>query len=218
MLFENDVMNVVDYNHDSGLFVVKDADSKIVRASRSFYKAAGCRREKELIDKCDYDFFPEELSRHYTLCDQRAVETGFWSGTELFQGKGFPEIVILTTKQPIYDTAGKVLGLICMLNPTSISVSAFKRRAILEDKRVNQQTVFAKQLLDFSQLTRRELQVLLYIVKGLTAKKVAEILCLSPRTVEYYTESIKNKLNCCNKSELIAKAIENKIFDYILYN
>lgn len=58
-------------------------------------------------------------------------------------------------------------------------------------------------------LSKREIECLYFLARGKTAKMIAKILTLSPRTVEYYIDNIKVKLNVRSKSELIDKFIEN---------
>lgn len=57
-------------------------------------------------------------------------------------------------------------------------------------------------------LTYRQQECLFYLVKGMTIKQIASELTLSPRTIEHHIESIKNKLQCHSRSELIAKALQ----------
>jgi DNA-binding CsgD family transcriptional regulator len=52
-------------------------------------------------------------------------------------------------------------------------------------------------------LSTRESQCLHFFAKGKTAKMIAGILKLSPRTVEHYLENAKIKLNASSKAELI---------------
>ena len=59
-------------------------------------------------------------------------------------------------------------------------------------------------------LTKRETEVIRYLVMGYTAKKTAKQLSLSYRTVESYIESIKGKFHCYKKSDIIEMAIRNK--------
>src|SRR3990167_1498243 len=49
----------------------------------------------------------------------------------------------------------------------------------------------------------REIDCLHLIKKGFTVKKMADVLCLSPRTIEDYIVSIRQKLGCQKKSEII---------------
>ncbi len=55
----------------------------------------------------------------------------------------------------------------------------------------------------------KQQQICLNLIKqGLTAKQIARKLKLSIRTVEGYTEIIKEKYNCLTKAELIIKALQ----------
>ncbi len=56
--------------------------------------------------------------------------------------------------------------------------------------------------------TQRETQCLFYTIRGASAKMVANKLNLSPKTVEFYIDNLKEKFGCYSKSDLIAKAID----------
>ncbi|HFL2714600.1 TPA: helix-turn-helix transcriptional regulator [Legionella pneumophila] len=56
------------------------------------------------------------------------------------------------------------------------------------------------------QLSSRELQCLSLISKGMTVKKISEILYLSAETVNTHAKSIRNKMNCANITEAVSKA------------
>lgn len=57
-------------------------------------------------------------------------------------------------------------------------------------------------------LTNRQNECLCHIIRGRTTKEIAQLLSISPRTVETYLEQIKAELNCYTKSQLI-----NKVWD-----
>jgi DNA-binding NarL/FixJ family response regulator len=57
-------------------------------------------------------------------------------------------------------------------------------------------------------LSDRELEVFGLIGQGLTTRKIAEKLHLSPKTVETYRENIKSKLNLKNAAELNRHAVQ----------
>lgn len=57
---------------------------------------------------------------------------------------------------------------------------------------------------NWTRLTKRELDYAYHLVLGKTNKEIAITLGLSPRTIEEYTNNIKQKMNCKNKAELIA--------------
>jgi DNA-binding CsgD family transcriptional regulator len=60
-------------------------------------------------------------------------------------------------------------------------------------------------------LTPREVETLKWVMRGKTIVKVAEVMAISPRTVEYYFLTIKRKMGCRTKSSLMNWVVENDI-------
>jgi DNA-binding CsgD family transcriptional regulator len=58
-----------------------------------------------------------------------------------------------------------------------------------------------------SRLAPQEKRVLQHVVEGLTSAEIAEILSLSPKTVETYRSRIMTKLRVDNLPELVKFAI-----------
>jgi DNA-binding CsgD family transcriptional regulator len=56
-------------------------------------------------------------------------------------------------------------------------------------------------------ISRKELEILFYFIRGKTASEIALILNRSKRTIDMHIESIKNKFVVENKSHLIEKAM-----------
>ncbi len=63
----------------------------------------------------------------------------------------------------------------------------------------------------YNQLTDREREVLKLVVEGYTAREIADILVISPKTVEWYKTSLMSKINIHNKTDLIKFAIRKGI-------
>jgi len=63
----------------------------------------------------------------------------------------------------------------------------------------------------YQQLTDREREVLKLLAEGHTAREIADMLVVSPKTVEGYRTSLMNKLNIHNKTELIKYAIRKRV-------
>ncbi|WP_394835604.1 helix-turn-helix transcriptional regulator [Pendulispora rubella] len=61
---------------------------------------------------------------------------------------------------------------------------------------------------DAGALTRREAEILFFLLRGKSAKETAVILAMSRRTVEQHIDKMKRKLGARSKFELIEVAIE----------
>jgi DNA-binding CsgD family transcriptional regulator len=60
-------------------------------------------------------------------------------------------------------------------------------------------------------LAPREVECLLYLLRGHTAKQTARQLQLSYRTVEFYIANVKDKLHCRTRSKLIEKMLTGEL-------
>ncbi len=68
-----------------------------------------------------------------------------------------------------------------------------------------------------ARLTKRELEILSLIVEGHSSKKVAELLFVSKRTVDFHLDNIYDKLQVTNRMQALQKAsklglLPNEIF------
>lgn len=62
-------------------------------------------------------------------------------------------------------------------------------------------------------LTQREREILQLIAEGNTNKQIAEILCISVKTVQAHRSNLMSKLDLHDRSDLIKYAIRKKIID-----
>jgi len=60
-------------------------------------------------------------------------------------------------------------------------------------------------------LTDREREALKLVVEGYTTREIADMLVVSPKTVEWYKTSLMNKLDIHNRTDLIKFAIRKAI-------
>ncbi|MFR9620762.1 MAG: LuxR C-terminal-related transcriptional regulator [Rikenellaceae bacterium] len=63
------------------------------------------------------------------------------------------------------------------------------------------------------ELSVREKEIIIYVVKGMTNKQIADALCLSTHTVIAHRRNIANKLQIHSPSGLTIYAIVNKLVD-----
>jgi DNA-binding CsgD family transcriptional regulator len=67
-----------------------------------------------------------------------------------------------------------------------------------------------------TQLTSRELQTLSQLLRGRTALETSKKLNISPKTVEFYIDSVKAKFDCLTRAELFDKALESNLINLII--
>lgn len=62
-------------------------------------------------------------------------------------------------------------------------------------------------------ISPREVECINHLLRGKTSKQIGKTLLLSHRTVEFYISSLRDKLDCHNKSELIEKILSGTLID-----
>jgi DNA-binding NarL/FixJ family response regulator len=142
--------------------------------------------------------------------------------------KEFPEVKVLALTQ--YDDSDYVIpvveagarGFITKASAFSELASAIRAvysgesylspsaAAALVDE-CQQQTAAEGGKDPYQLLTDREREVLKLVAEGHTARQIADIMIVSPKTVEWYKTSLMKKLNIHNKTDLIKFAIRKAI-------
>ena len=79
--------------------------------------------------------------------------------------------------------------------------------AALVEERQQKTTAEGEEKDPYQQLTDREREILKLVAEGHTAREIADMLVVSPKTVEWHRTSLMNKLNIHNKTDLIKFAI-----------
>ena len=88
-------------------------------------------------------------------------------------------------------------------------LSSSAATALVEE--YQQKTIAEGEQDPYQQLTDREREVLKLVAEGHTTREIAEILIVSPKTVEWYKTSLMNKLNIHSRTDLIKYAIRKRI-------
>ncbi len=95
---------------------VKDPDSRFLLANRHIAEAMGLKGPEDLIGKTDFDFFAEELAAAYFSDEQAVIQSGhaLVNHEERTTDAAGNERWLLTTKVPLRDYTGKVVGIVGM--------------------------------------------------------------------------------------------------------
>lgn len=94
-------------------FYAKDLESRYVRVNQLSLQRHGVQSEEEMLGKTDRDFHPPALAEAYIAEDRRVLATArpipgqVWL---VFHERRMPHWYV-STKVPLWDTRGKVIGL-----------------------------------------------------------------------------------------------------------
>jgi PAS domain S-box-containing protein len=103
---------LIDYLPD--LIYIKDAECRFTACNWAVANCMGAASPQELIGKTDFDFYPKEQASEYYADEQKIISTG-----QQLVNKDEPQIDengnkrwILTSKLPLRNSQGQVIGLI----------------------------------------------------------------------------------------------------------
>jgi len=89
----------------------KDLQGRFTFANRQFLQHFNSKLE-DILGKTDFDFFPKELAEQYTADDGSVMENGQTREiTESHHPVGQEKTSVQVVKTPLYDLAGKIIGL-----------------------------------------------------------------------------------------------------------
>jgi len=207
-----------------GIAYIKFADDKTYLCANDHFKEMfGVNDSVEVKNKNNYSlraFMKSKLNDKVTVEIQQLEEKAFSENIELND----------QITSPMISTEGKVIVLSLNIAPLSIKDSGRKllmcyatdytdKLAHTELLKIYQdffqdQKVAIKKFVDHiglgyflydksDNITPRELDCLILLSKGLTAKQSASILDISHRTIEAHLKNIKEKFDANNNSELL---------------
>jgi two-component system cell cycle sensor histidine kinase/response regulator CckA len=93
---------------------VKDLESRFLVCNAGVARMAGVARPEDLLEKTDFDIFPEELAAQYYADEQRAMKFGepIIDKEEAVVNKAGIMMWSSTTKVPVRDSQGNIIGLV----------------------------------------------------------------------------------------------------------
>jgi PAS domain S-box-containing protein len=98
------------------VFSVKDAKGRYVLMSEACVQRCGIKSKRDAIGKTAFDLFPKPMAERYERQDERLFRTGkpIVDNLDLTVYRDGTAGWCLTTKEPLYDRAGAVVGLACI--------------------------------------------------------------------------------------------------------
>lgn len=173
----------------------KDTEQRYRGCNQAQAQALSLLQTTEIVGKTAYSKLPVEFKRYLESNDEQVLTTQ--------QEKSFIEIGLRKNKELVYfisqkraviNDAQQVLGIMGVSIPITDDF-------LWQICQVNYHQI----------LSRRECEVLFYVLNGMSAKTISEVLSISRRTIETHVDNIKIKLNCPSKQALIRKILSLKI-------
>lgn len=181
---------------------VKGKDGKITSCCENVAELQGADSPRQMIGKSDYDLLWRDRASLYYEEDAAALR-GQLIQTYQTQTTVRGAIQILVSKSPLYNRNGDIVGTVgSSIDLTSHSVNK-KFGRFDEKNRLQLGPEFANEY-----LTSREVDVLRLLLLGRTALRIADELKLSQRTIESYIITLKLKLQCETKGDIIATCFQ----------
>lgn len=189
-------------------------DIKIILSENNFASVDGANNFESslnLFSKNKYDLIISDINLN---SDKDGIEII----TELSEIREVP-VVYLTaySDTDIIERAEKTMPFAYLLKPynndqlkTTINLAILnfnKKTKAIKESRSN--------TLKLNSLSHREKEVLVTLSSGKTSKEIAEILHISPFTVDQHKKNIKKKLNLSTVGELIHFTMTSKLWSYL---
>lgn len=163
----------------------KNVDSVFMGGNFQFAKVAGLDSPAQIIGKTDFDLPWGKTHAAFYRAKDREVMAGknIIRGMETQLQASGKMVTVIVNKYALLDESKKVIGVVgnydLLMPPENQS--------------------------DSTAITKQQMLCLNFLCKGYTAKQTARVTNLSPRTIEFYIQTLKKKFDCRNKIELLFK-------------
>ncbi len=199
------------WEHSSEPWVIRDNQSRFIYSNPRNNKLLGLPAKYNLEGRLDgemptpmADFQDkwQEHDRKVELLQDRitTAEIHVWDGSSHLQPN-------FCDKYPLIDESGVSQGVICHVRPVQDMILAH-----LNKIKTPTSLIFTPPSKLF---TKREWEVLFYILHSFSSKDIAKKLHLLSRTVSNITQSVYRKSGVSNKRQIVDYCYENKINNYI---
>lgn len=183
----------------------KDANYQFEKVSESFLLLTKFKHVEEFTGKTDDECPWYPYVKYYRQQEKDALNGKTYTALIPVVDANNQEHLFAHTKKAIYHE-NNMVSILCICHPVNklkyLDLFALDFKAL--NKQIYKVNYNAK---DDFELTKRQHLCLYFLVRGKSAKEIARVLNLSPRTVESYITQLKIKFHCSSKNELVEKAI-----------
>ncbi|MBV8048591.1 MAG: helix-turn-helix transcriptional regulator [Paludibacterium sp.] len=206
------------FDSQAGCWGCKDEQSNFIYANQTYTNLVGLCRKEDIAGMTDLDVpcGTAESAHLFRAQDREVIQRGERLrilDIHRFSDKQWRSFIF--TKTPLRDHAQRTIGTIfhgmelnsrellelgALLSKITCSVGEHGLLAMPTSYIIGQHPAGKK-------LSQRQEEVLFLLLRGRSARQIAQALGIATRTVEWHQETLKAKFSASNKSELIDNAI-----------
>ena len=203
-----------------GFLCIKDNQNKVIAISALCAQLCGYEKPELAIGYTDHDMpcKAAESAEDFIKLDQVSITSGKKLQTlQIIYYDSWK--VILTERVPTFNKDKEFIKL--TISAMDMTNANFNRKVLLlndlDNKAIKMKN--ANYIIDPNHqplpLTNKQEICLFLLIRGKTMKEIASLMGISIKTVEDHLDSVKAKLNCFSKPQLIERAIDSGFFYYI---
>jgi DNA-binding CsgD family transcriptional regulator len=197
---------------DLSLYIfAKDKNLKYLFCNENLAQAAGLDSPSQIIGKTDYNIFWKQHADFYQRGDTQAINGNTRLNIPEIQTQPKGIANILVTKTRLMDDNEHCIGVI----GSYVDITGYLLIKKAGKFDLDKQRFYLGKSFSNEYLTPRELDVFRYILYGYTLRKIASLMNISLPTTRWYVRSLKLKLQCHSKGEIMSTAIQHGL-TYIL--
>jgi AraC-like DNA-binding protein len=152
------------FEHLPGIaFFLKDDRGRLICAGRPIFERFGLRHEIEIVGRTDHELYPPHLALSFMDDDARVIRTAkpLLNRVEIWFNEQRMLDWFVTTKLPVFDRSGRVIGVMGTLRSyagkKSASAPSTQFDKALERVRLNQTRITVAELAKLACLSERQL-------------------------------------------------------------
>jgi DNA-binding CsgD family transcriptional regulator len=204
-------VNFLKINSDISSYhlYLKDMNGRFLECNESQAKSFGLSRINDVLGQSDDDFLPKKQADIIKQNDKSVIKMAmprmFIEDCKFSPSQNKR---MISFKMPVNnpDNKNELIG-IFGISASIDTFNSFSELNSFNDIFCAPTVAEDSAVILGKKISKREKECLQHLANGMTAKKIARVLDLSPRTVEFYIENLKKKFSCLNRTELIAKAL-----------
>lgn len=204
------------------IIFIKDRFFRYVDCNKKLVDFSRLNHKNRIIGQEDYNLPWAEDTDFYRKIDKDVLNGHEMKVLMAVRVASGEKICALQNKKAIKDPhTGEIIGIVASMTEISdASINEFLQNIKAKDTQILSDVGriplnYPIKHPDKYNFTTREFECLFYILRGHTCKMIADVLNISPRTVEKFILSVKHKMGCNYKTELIEKSIKDGLIDLI---